>query len=264
MANHRLLTPEREEKIVELLRQRTVLTVSEFSHILDVSPATIRRDLQSMHERKLLQRVRGGATLRRLIQTEPLFHDKESLQTDAKESIADAALAFIEDHDRIYLDGGSTVLMLTRLLDRRHDLTVVTNSLMAAAELMNSEHRIILVGGEFRRLSRTLVGPLSEAVIQSIHVDKAFMGTIGFTLQDGMTTTAPAEAFTKERVMSRADQVILLADGSKLGVPSFARSGRVDDIDVLVTDTIDPDLRSNLEATGLQIVIAQTTGAHKP
>ncbi len=263
MSNHRLLTPEREQKILDLLRRQTVMTVADLSRALDVSAATIRRDLQSMHERKLLQRVRGGATLRRIHQTEPLFHDKQSLQTAAKEVIANAALRFIEDHDRIYLDGGSTVLMLARRLQERNDLTVVTNSLMAAAELMNSEHRLILVGGEFRRLSRTLVGPLTDSVIQSIHVDKAFMGTIGFTLDDGMTTTAPSEAYTKERVIARANQVILLADSSKLGVPSFARSGRTEDIDVLVTDAVDPDLKSNLEATGLEIVIAEQTGEHK-
>ena len=251
-----MLTAEREQRIVELLQRSAVLSVAELSRQLEVSPATVRRDLQSMHERNLLRRVRGGATLRSLMRAEPLFQDKEARHREAKEAIAAAALELIEDHDRIYLDGGSTLLMLARLLERRAGLTVVTNSLMAASPLMNSSHRLILVGGEFRALSRTLVGPLTASVINGIHVNKAFMGTIGFTVEDGMTTTDPQEAFTKECIMQRADQVILLADSSKLGAPSFARSGRAEDIDLLVTERIDRQFEADLEAIGIEVVLA--------
>ncbi|OPZ30958.1 MAG: Glucitol operon repressor [Lentisphaerae bacterium ADurb.BinA184] len=253
---HRLITPEREQRTLDLLRQSTVVSVADLSAALQVSAATVRRDLQGLHERGLLRRVRGGATLDRSFRVEPLFQDKQSLNPEAKRAIAEAALALVDDHDHLYLDGGSTVLALARLLDRRRDLTIVTNSLMAADALMSSTHTLVLVGGEFRPLSRTMVGPLTASVIENVHVDKAFMGTIGFTLKDGMTTTSPAEAFTKECMMKRANQVILLADSSKLGVPSFARSGTVEDIDTLVTDAMPAPMRSELEALGVQIVVA--------
>src|ERR1035437_857416 len=103
------------------------------------------------------QRIRGGATLKTLNRIEPLFQDKETQNSEAKAAIAAKALELIDDHALVYLDGGSTVLMLARLLDQRQDLTVVTNSLMAAAALMSTNHRLILVGGEFRPISRTLV-----------------------------------------------------------------------------------------------------------
>jgi DeoR/GlpR family transcriptional regulator of sugar metabolism len=256
--DHKLLTAEREQCVLELLRQRNVMSVAEIGEEIGVSPATVRRDLQSMHERKLLQRVRGGATLRPLNRAEPVFQNKQSQNTEAKQRIAEAALELIEDHDRIYLDGGSTVLMLARLLDQREDLTVVTNSLMAAAELMTSPHRLVLVGGEFRRLSRTLVGPLTAPIIDGIHVDKAFMGTIGFTLNEGMTTTDANEAFTKECVMKHANQVILLADSSKLGVPSFARSGGADNVDALITEAIDIEMKKDLEALGIEVIVTSS------
>lgn len=259
----RLLNAEREQRVLHLLRQNNVMSVNQLCQRLGVSPATIRRDLQAMHERKLLFRVRGGATLQDLNRNEPLFQDKQSLNSEAKSRIAEAALRLVGDKEKIYLDGGSTVLTLVRRLDQRQDLTVVTNSLIAAAELMNSPHRLILVGGEFRPLSRTLVGPLTASVIDSVHVDKAFMGTIGFTLEDGITTTDASEAFTKERAMRRANQVILLADSGKLGVPSFARSGRLEDIDILVTDRIDPELRDELTARGLEVVVAAETNPDK-
>lgn len=254
--DHRLLTAEREQKILDLLGQGNVLPVARLAAALGVSEATVRRDLQSLHERRLLQRVRGGASLKNLTRAEPLFKDKETLNSAAKEAIAAKALDRIEDHDVLYLDGGSTLLMLARRLEARKDLTVVTNSLMAAAVLMTQPHKLILVGGEFRAISRTLVGPLTGSVIHSLHVTKAFMGTIGFTLEDGMTTTDAGEAFTKEQIMQRADQVILLADSSKLGMASFARSGSVEDIDVLITDAVGADFRSALEERGVEVVLA--------
>lgn len=254
--DHRLMTAEREQRILELLRGGAVLPVGRLASEMGVSEATVRRDLQSMHERGLLHRVRGGAALRATEREEPLFDDKESRNPEAKRRIAERALALIEDHDVIYLDGGSTLLMLARLLDQRKDLTIVTNSLMAAAALMTMPHKLILVGGEFRALSRTLVGPLTASVIQSVRVDKAFMGTIGFTLDDGMTTTDPGEAFTKEQVMRRANQVVLLADGSKLGRPSFARSAGVDEINVLVTDAMTPEFQKELEQRGVEVLVA--------
>jgi len=256
MNGHRLLTAERERRTLELLRRSPVMSVADLSAELGVSEATVRRDLQSMHENRLLERIRGGATLLPSVRVEPLFQDKETLNAEAKRRIADRALELIEDHDKIYLDGGSTVLMLARRLDARHDLTVVTNSLMAAATLMTSSHRLILVGGEFRAISRTLVGPLTASIVQSIHVDKAFMGTLGLTLADGMTTTDLGEAFTKEQVMRRANRVVLLADSSKIGVPSFARSGNIGDVDVLVTERVDPHFRSELEALDVRVVVA--------
>jgi DeoR/GlpR family transcriptional regulator of sugar metabolism len=214
-----------------------------------------------MHERGLLERVHGGATLNSIRREEPLFQDKQSLNSAAKQCIAEAALDLIEAHDTVYLDGGSTVLALARLLESRRDLTVVTNSLMAADALMTSEHRLVLTGGEFRAISRTLVGPLTSPVIERLHVDKAFMGTVGFTVQEGMTTTDANEAFTKVQVMHRANQTVLLADGSKLGVSSFARSGTVEDIGMLVTDSVDPRFAADLEAVGVQVVVAGRPGS---
>ncbi len=257
MAEQRMITAEREHRILELLRDVTVLKVAELSEALAVSEATVRRDLQSMHERGLLQRVRGGATLHPLTRAEPLFDDKQTQNIEAKRRIAAAALEMIDDHDQLYLDGGSTVLALARLLARRRrHLTITTNSLMAAEALMNSGHRLVVIGGEFRALSRTLVGPITAAAIDRIHVDKAFMGTIGFTISEGMMTTDPNEAFTKERILERANQVILLADSAKLGIPSFARSGRPEDIDVLITDRVDEAFRRDAAELGIQVVIA--------
>jgi DeoR family fructose operon transcriptional repressor len=253
---HKLLTAEREQRIMQLLQEAEVVTVSTISAALGMSEATVRRDLQAMHERGLLERVHGGATIKQESRPEPLFSDKEGQFSAEKQRIANAALALIRDHDTIFLDGGSTVLMLARMLDSFKALTIVTNSLMAAAQLMESPHRLILCGGEFRAISRTLIGPLSAPVLQNIVVDKAIMGTMGFTLADGMSTTDANEAYTKSKVMERARQIILLADRSKLGTSSFVTCGPDWRLDVLVSDAIDPKMRQELEEREVRVIIA--------
>lgn len=255
--NGRMLAAERENRILELLSGTQGRSIHELAEALAVSVATVRRDLADMEKRRLLTRVRGGATLTPARRVEPLFADKETENRAAKERIARAAFGLVEDHDVLYLDGGSTVLMLARLLPQRRDLTVVTNSLMAASALMEAGHRLILVGGEYRALARTLVGPLTAHVIKALNVNKAFMGTIGLTVAEGMTTTDVNEAFTKEQIMGRANQVILLADHTKIGVPSFARSGSIEDVDILVTDHIDAACREELEGHGVEVIVAE-------
>ena len=253
---HRMLTAEREQRILQLLKANEVMTVSAISQRLGASEATVRRDLQSMHERGLLERIHGGATYKSERVSEPLFKDKESLNADAKTAIAVSALELIKDNDTIFIDGGSTLLKLVQLLDERRNLTVVTNSLMAAALLMESGHKLILTGGEFRAISRTLIGPLSAGVLNEIAVDAAFMGTLGFTVDDGMSTTDANEAFTKSLAMKRARKVVLLADRTKLGRNSFAKCAN-GNIDVLVTDGIDDEMRKKLEDKNISVIIAK-------
>lgn len=246
---------ERKDFILNYLRDSRIGMVHDFSEPLAVSEATIRRDLQELEDLGFLRRIHGGAALAESA-IEPLFNDKKQKNKDSKKRIAEAALTLINDNDRIYLDGGSTILYLARLLNQRKNLTVVTNSILAAATLMDSPHKLVMLGGEFRPISRTLIGALTEPVIEHLQVDKAFMGTIGFSLKMGMTTTASEEAFTKTKIMQKSNQIILLADSSKLRVDSFAKSGSVGDIDVLVTEKIEDDMFLKLKEYKIQVVVA--------
>ena len=232
----KLLSPERENMILQALSEG-IQTITELSSKLHVSEATVRRDLQSLELQGKAKRVHGGAIRTKFPRIEPLFTEKAGFQTAEKQAIVDKALDFIADDDTIYLDGGSTVLGLAKKLTGKQNLTIVTNSLMAAAELMESGHKLIIVGGEFRPLSRTIVGPLTARLIEPLAIDKAFLGTIGFSVEAGISTTAPSEAFTKELVMRKAAKVIVLADSSKIGTPSLVTSGSINDIDVLITDS---------------------------
>jgi DeoR family fructose operon transcriptional repressor len=249
--------PQRLDNLRELIRGKGAVRIEEICSELGVSPATVRRDLDQLEATGAIRRVHGGAMSVESRLEEPLFDDKASLAAREKHRIAEAALEFVEAEDTIYLDGGSTVLEFARLLRDRTNVTVVTNSLRAAHELAGRGPRLILIGGELRRLSQTMVGPLTRCVLQELHVDKAFMGTIGLTLKEGLTTTDPSEAYTKELVMNRARQVILLADSSKAGKVSFAQAGRWERVHAVVTDErFDKDLAKQLNNKGIKVVRA--------
>ncbi len=237
-AERRELAPKRLERLRRIVRQSRVVRVEDLTSRLKVSTATVRRDLDRLEELGEIRRVHGGAVGIESRLEEPLFDDKASIAPREKRRIAQAALRYIKPEHTIYLDGGSTVLELARLVRDRTSLTVVTNSLRAALELAGRGPRLILVGGELRRLSQTLVGPLTRLVLENLNVDIAFMGTIGVTPAEGLTTTDPAEAFTKELVLDHARRVILLADSGKAGKVSFARAGRLSKIDVWITDRL--------------------------
>ena len=134
------------------------------------------------------------------------------------------------------MTGVQTCALPIWLLRDHTNLTVVTNSLRAALELAGRGPRLILVGGELRRLSQTVVGPLTENILREIHVDTAFMGSMGLSSDSGLTTTDLNEAFTKKRVMDSARQVVVLVDSSKEGKVAFSHAGKLEDVDVLITD----------------------------
>lgn len=233
---NRDLAAERGEKLQRILRQQRIVRVETLCRDLKVSPATVRRDLALLERKGALQRVHGGAVVVESGLDEPLFDDKTAIAAAEKKRIALKAHALIQPNDSVFLDGGSTVLELCRLLREQSGVTVVTNSLRVALELAGGGPRCIVVGGELRRLSQTFVGTLTQRLLDGIHVDTAFIGTIGLSAANGLTTTDPREAFTKGLIMEHARQVVLLADSSKVGKVSFARFGGWDCVDTVITD----------------------------
>lgn len=231
-----VLAPQRREQIRKVVKQGGIARVEDLRKNLKVSVATIRRDLEILEEEGKVRRVHGGAVSMESRLEESVFDDKTSLASKEKIRIAEEAYSMIGTEESIFLDGGSTTLFLARMLTGRNDLTVVTNSLRAASELAEKGPRVILTGGELRRLSQTMVGPLSSAVLNQVRVDKAFMGTMGYCLMNGLTTTDPNEAFVKSLVAEHARQVILLADSSKAEKVSFARFSEWKQIDLLISD----------------------------
>jgi DeoR/GlpR family transcriptional regulator of sugar metabolism len=249
------LAPRRRERLRRLIEERRAARLDELSATLGVSQATVRRDLDELAAAGAIRRVHGGAVALDGGQPEPLFDAKAGEAMEEKRRIAERAVALLSPEDTVYLDSGSTVLAAARLLHGQDRMTVVTNSLPVAAELTGRGPRLILIGGELRAMSRALVGPLTRHLLAEIQVDRALMGTFAFSLEDGLTTTDPNEAYTKGMAMARAREVILLADSRKAGVRSFVAAGRLRDVDVLVTDRgLDERTARALERRGVRVI----------
>jgi DeoR family fructose operon transcriptional repressor len=240
-----------------MVEARRGVRLEELSLALGVSQATVRRDLDGLEAEGLVRRVHGGVVAVDGRPVEPHFEIKAAEAADEKDRIAGRAVALLATDDTVYLDSGSTVLAAARLLHGWDRLTVVTNSLPVVMELAGRGPRLIVIGGEFRATSQALVGPLSKYLLENLHVDRAFIGSYAVSLEDGLTTTDPAEAFTKKLALERATQVVLLADSRKMGAHSFVQAGPLDAVDVLVTDTaIDDRTVRALERLGITVITA--------
>jgi len=251
------LAAARRDRLGVIVETRRAVRLEELSTALGVSQATVRRDLNELAASGRLRRVHGGAVAVDGRLDEPLFDVKAMAAAAQKARIAARAVELLAPDDTVYLDSGSTVLAAARLLHGWDRLTVVTNSLPVANELLGRGPRVILVGGELRERSQAVVGPLTRRLLEDIHVDRALMGTFALSLEDGMTTTDPGEGFTKELVLGRAREVILLADSGKVGTRSLIHAGRLDAVDVLVTDDgIDERAARAIARLGIKVIKA--------
>lgn len=251
------LAAARRERLAAIVDARRAVRLEELSATLGVSRATVRRDLSELASDGRLRRVHGGAVAVTGRLDEPHFDVKAMASAAQKTRIAARAVELLTPDDTVYLDSGSTVLAAARLLHGWDRLTVVTNSLPVANELLGRGPRLILVGGELRERSQAMVGPLTRRLLDDLHVDRALMGTFAFSLEDGMTTTDPGEGYTKELVLGRAREVILLADSGKLGTRSLVHAGRLDAVDILVTDDgIDERAARALARLGIKVIKA--------
>jgi DeoR/GlpR family transcriptional regulator of sugar metabolism len=251
------LAARRRQRLGLIVDSRRAARLEELSAALGVSQATVRRDLDTLAATGRLRRVHGGAVAIDERLDEPHFDAKAATAADEKLRIAARAVELLAPDDTVYLDSGSTVLAVARLLHGWARLTVVTNSLPAANELAGRGPRLIVIGGELRATSRALVGSLTRLLLETLHMDRALMGTFALSLDDGMTTTDPSEAYTKQLVMSHAREVILLADSRKMGTRTFVGAGAIDEIDVLVTDTgLDERMARTLKRRGIRVITA--------
>jgi DeoR/GlpR family transcriptional regulator of sugar metabolism len=249
--------PERRERVKQIVKSRHAVRVEDLKAELGVSTATIRRDLHELEEAGELRRVHGGAVSVEQRPIEARFEAKAAKYPEQKRRIAERAAAMVEPDSKVYIDAGSTCLELAKLLAHRTDITVVTNSLPAIVELAGQGPRLIVIGGELRALSQALVGPLSTKVLDELYLDHAFVGTFSLSLDAGLTTTDPAEAFTKEQVLAHARDAVLLVDGSKIGTRSFAHAGHLDQLDVVITDAeLDEEVRATFEHAGVRVLVA--------
>ncbi|CAN5593073.1 DeoR/GlpR family DNA-binding transcription regulator [soil metagenome] len=232
-----MLARQRQARILDEVRRAGGVRVSELTALLGVSDMTIRRDLDQLSAEGTIQKVHGGAVLGSHVTEEPGFEAKSALAQPAKLAIATRAAELIAPGTAVALSAGTTTWGLGRFVGMIAGLTVVTNSTTVADTISAGETKqtVILTGG-VRTPSAALVGPVADATIRSLHFDQLFLGVHGMDAHAGFTTPNLAEAETNRSLISRAREVIVVADSSKWGTVGLADFGPLSVADVLITD----------------------------
>ncbi|KJK56189.1 DeoR/GlpR family DNA-binding transcription regulator [Saccharothrix sp. ST-888] len=258
---------ERWNALLELLAEHGKLEVEEAAEALDVSAATIRRDLDQLARQQMVTRTRGGAVAHNVSYDLPLRY-KTARNADAKQRIGAAVADLIAVGEVVGLNGGTTTTEVARALAVRPDLaerpesgpgqsvTIVTNALNIANELtVRPQVKIVLTGGVARPQSYELIGPLAGLVLGELTLDVTVLGVDALDAEHGATAHHEGEASVNRLLAERARRVVVAADSSKLGHRAFARICGVDRIGTLVTDEgISPELTAAFTEAGVRVI----------
>lgn len=246
----------RHDAILKELDEKGHVLVQDLCEKLNVSSVTIRKDLNFLESIGLLFRNHGGASKQLRYAYEKNVVEKESINVEAKQAIAKAALSLIQENDCIILASGTTMHYLARMLVNFGPLTVLTSSLRVAIELCNNPNiNIIQLGGEVRKSSTSIVGSISEGILRQFSCNKLFLGVDGIDVEFGISTSNAAEAHLNQVMMECADQTIILADSSKLNKKGFGKIALLDQVDYLITDDgVSVEEHTKLEEVGVNVI----------
>jgi DeoR/GlpR family transcriptional regulator of sugar metabolism len=254
--NDKLFRQERLDQILALVQERGRMSVTELSGQFSVSAMTIRNDLANLEQQGLLLRTHGGAMVKPDSSLEPAFLLRKELHWAEKERIGRAAAAQVRDGDSIVLDASTTAWQVARHLKDRHEVTVITNGLFIALELVDAPGvTVVMPGGTLRTASTSLVGDIGACILDRYHVQKGIFGARGFTLQEGLTDVNQYEVELKRLMVERSREVIAVVDSSKWGQVAFATFASLNQIQTLISDSAAPDeMVSTIRDRGIKVI----------
>lgn len=231
-----MLPLERQKKILEYVRKKKATTISELASYFDVHDATIRRDVRLLVKDKLLVRTHGGVMIDDEVHSEPSFQERKSLRFDEKTRIGHLAADLINDGENIIIDSGTTTLHLVHAIQDKKNLTIITNDINIAATLKSSKfNKVIVTGGILFPDSFMLNGMITDDVLRSLHVHKAFIGTPALHHKKGLTHFDEYLVSTKRGMIRASKQVIVVADHTKIGSVSLHKVADTKQIHDIIT-----------------------------
>jgi len=230
---------ERQQKIQSFISTNGEAKLTELESLFpDISTMTLRRDLEKLETIGGIVRTRSGAKsiayLSRL--SEARFSERENINTTEKLSIAQAAYKYIEQENSIFLDTGTTVTGLSRLLCNDKLFVITTAPIIALECAKNSSNTVFMTGGQLSSGNLSLSGVNALSFLDNINIDIAFMGASGFNFSNGFTCGNYDECQMKKRVIEKATKVIMLMDCSKFGKNMPFTFADLPDVDLLITD----------------------------
>jgi DeoR/GlpR family transcriptional regulator of sugar metabolism len=258
-----VLVEERRQRVLDLVTQKGFMALDDLIRAIQgVSASTIRRDLDYWHQQGALRRTHGGAMYVADAGAFPALEERSASQLEEKKIVARAAAARIQDGDTILLDGGTTTLEVGRLLVGR-SLQIVTNSLPIAALFASSrETDLVMLGGYVYPKTGVALGPLSVRMMEDLHVHQTIMSVGGITPK-GLFNSNLLLVETERQMMRCADEVVVVADHTKIGRQALAFLCELNAIDTLIVDNeLTPAQREWLERTEARLLVAGAEDGH--
>lgn len=230
---------ERQRAISELVGGRGRASVMELAERFEVTPETVRRDLDALERLGGVRRVHGGVVAAGVLAgAESGLGEREGINAEAKRAIGVAARRFLPPAGgSVLFDAGTTTIAAAREVPANLHITAITNSVPVAAALSVRETvELRLLGGRVRGLTQAAVGAGTVAEIAGLRTDVAILGANGVSAERGLSTPDADEAAVKTAIVRAADVVVLLADSSKFSRESLIAFADLAEVDVLVTD----------------------------
>src|ERR1700675_3150977 len=232
-----LLNEERRRAILEILGREGRVLVLELAKRFETSQVTIRKDLEALHAHGLIHRTHGGALpAREGALEDPTLREKEKLHHQEKLRIAEAAAGMVQEGQVVILDSGTTTTEIARALRNFRNLTIITNAVNIAAELSGTAVKVILTGGNLRKNSFSLVGPIAEETLHRLNADILFLGVDGFDTHYGLSTPNLLEAKVNRVMVEVSKRVVAVCDSSKFGRRSLSLITPTSAIHEVITD----------------------------
>jgi DeoR/GlpR family transcriptional regulator of sugar metabolism len=252
-----LSVAERRQGILERVGQVGRVAVADLSQEFGVSEVTIRGDLQALAENNLVLRTHGGAIpLTSGLQVLSLSLRRQQ-QVQQKAHIGQAAAALISDGDAISLDSSSTALAIAQNLKSHRYLTVITNGLAIADELLDAPGiTVVVTGGVLRKDTASLVSMDGLEMLRKLNIQKGFFGAHGFSLEEGLTDVSAEEAEIKRPLVAMCREVIAVIDATKWGRVGLASFAAIGQICKVITDAHAPaDMVAQVRAAGVEVIL---------
>lgn len=249
-----MLSIERHRRILDLLRDSGSLRTSEISSALGVSDETVRKDFEALEKQGELVRMHGGVSRVEKIRRELAFTERQAIQREEKRAIAKLAASRIQPNETIFLDASSTVLTLAEFLPDL-PLTILTNALNVLTALADrSNLDLMSTGGLFDAKSRSFVGLTAEKSLQRYNIHRAFLSGSGLDVERGASESNARQAAFKERVIATSEEVVFLADHTKLGRKASFFFADMKEIHCVITDEgTNPVLLRELKEVGVEV-----------
>lgn len=252
-----MLAQERRALIMEDLHANGIVKINELTKKFNITVETARRDIAALQEKKLVNKIYGGAVLAGSTIKDSLYSTRETLHANEKAAIGKMAASLIHDQDTIILGSGTTILEIAKNIKHLHNLTVITNSLPIILELLPTGMQIFCTGGRIGNIDMNMTGAFSLNSLKNFHVDTAFITALGITQDTGVTCYTPEDALFSEQIRKQATQSVLAMDSSKFGHNSLVVEGQLQDYDIIITDSnISDEYVSDLRNNDINLLIA--------